>query len=37
VHRPVPALGEHADEILTEAGMSPAEIASLRASGALGN
>jgi formyl-CoA transferase len=37
VHRGVPALGEHADEILTEAGMSPAEIATLRASGALGN
>ena len=37
VHRGVPGLGEHADEILTEAGMSPAEIATLRASGALGN
>ena len=36
VHRGVPGLGEHADEILTEAGMSPGEIATLRASGALG-
>ncbi len=37
VHRGVPGLGEHADEILSEAGMSPAEIGALRASGALGS
>jgi crotonobetainyl-CoA:carnitine CoA-transferase CaiB-like acyl-CoA transferase len=31
-----PALGEHTDEILAEAGYSPAEIAALRAEGVLG-
>jgi crotonobetainyl-CoA:carnitine CoA-transferase CaiB-like acyl-CoA transferase len=36
VTRPVPALGEHADEILAEAGYTANEIASLRADGALG-
>ncbi|MBS7810574.1 CaiB/BaiF CoA transferase family protein [Roseococcus pinisoli] len=36
IRRGVPALGEHADEILTEAGMSQEEIASLRAAKALG-
>ncbi|HEX9049025.1 MAG TPA: CaiB/BaiF CoA-transferase family protein [Anaeromyxobacter sp.] len=34
--RPAPALGEHGDEILREAGFSAGEIASLRAAGALG-
>lgn len=36
VTRPVPALGEHADEILAEAGYTADEIATLRANGALG-
>lgn len=36
VHRPVPGLGEHAEEILAEAGLSPEQIKTLRASGALG-
>jgi len=36
-HRlPVPALGEHTDEVLAEAGLSAAAIAALRASGAAG-
>ena len=34
--RPPPALGADTDAILTEAGLAPAEIAALRASGALG-
>ncbi|MDP3493353.1 MAG: CoA transferase [Hyphomonadaceae bacterium] len=33
---PAPTLGEHSDDILAEAGLSPDEIASLRKSGALG-
>ncbi len=33
---PGPALGQHSEEILREAGMSPEEIAGLKASGALG-
>ena len=37
VTRPVPGLGEHADEVLAEAGLTPEEIAALRASGALGS
>lgn len=36
IRRPVPALGQHADEILAEAGLSSDEIAALRASKALG-
>lgn len=36
VTRPVPALGEHADEILAEAGYTADEIAALRDAGALG-
>jgi len=36
VTRPVPGLGEHADEILAEAGYTADEIATLRANGALG-
>ena len=36
VTRPVPALGEHADEILAEAGYTANDIATLRANGALG-
>lgn len=36
VRRGVPALGEHADEVLREAGMTDGEIARLRQSGALG-
>ncbi len=34
--RPAPRLGEHGREILTEAGLSAAEIAKLQAAGALG-
>jgi len=33
---PAPALGEHTDELLRDAGLSPAEITALRASGAAG-
>jgi len=36
IRRPAPGLGEHTDEILAEAGYSAAEIAALRAQGALG-
>jgi len=32
---PAPALGEHGEEVLQEAGMTPVEIAALRACGAL--
>ena len=34
-HRPPPALGEHGDEVLLEAGLAEAEIASLREAGVL--
>jgi crotonobetainyl-CoA:carnitine CoA-transferase CaiB-like acyl-CoA transferase len=34
--RPAPRLGEHADEVLGEAGFSAADIAGLRAAGVLG-
>lgn len=36
VSRRAPQLGEHSDEVLTEAGLSDAEIAALRAAGAIG-
>jgi formyl-CoA transferase len=36
IRRPVPALGEHAEEILAEAGLTTDEIAALRAAKALG-
>lgn len=36
VRRPAPALGEHTDELLAAAGCSAADIAALRASGAVG-
>ena len=36
IARFAPSLGEHTDEILTEIGMSSAEIESLRSSGVLG-
>jgi crotonobetainyl-CoA:carnitine CoA-transferase CaiB-like acyl-CoA transferase len=36
IGRPAPLLGEHTDEVLGECGYSPAEIAALRAEGALG-
>jgi crotonobetainyl-CoA:carnitine CoA-transferase CaiB-like acyl-CoA transferase len=36
LRRPAPALGEHGDEVLTELGLSPEEIAALRGEGALG-
>jgi formyl-CoA transferase len=32
---PAPALGQHSEEILAEAGLSREEIASLRTSGAI--
>jgi crotonobetainyl-CoA:carnitine CoA-transferase CaiB-like acyl-CoA transferase len=35
VHRRAPRLGEHTDEILGEAGFSPAEVARLRADGVV--
>jgi formyl-CoA transferase len=35
VSRRSPQLGEHTDEVLTEAGFSGAEIAALRAAGAI--
>ncbi len=35
-YRDIPDLGEHNDEILAEAGLTPAEIADLKAKGALG-
>ncbi len=36
IRRGAPAIGEHTDEVLGEAGLAPAEIAALRASGAAG-
>ena len=36
IRRPAPTLGQHTEEVLAEAGYSPAEIAVLRAQGALG-
>ncbi len=36
ISRPAPTIGQHGEEVLAEAGCSPAEIAALRASGALG-
>ena len=36
VSRRAPQLGEHTDEVLTEAGFGDAEIAALRAAGAIG-
>jgi formyl-CoA transferase len=36
VYRDIPNLGEHNDEILAEAGLTTAEIAALKATGALG-
>jgi len=35
IARPGPALGQHTDQILAEAGLSPSEIAGLRQSGAV--
>ena len=35
LHRQPPALGEHGVAVLTEAGFTPAEIAALRANGAM--
>ncbi|RYJ02568.1 MAG: CoA transferase [Acetobacteraceae bacterium] len=35
-YRDIPNLGEHNDEILAEAGLTPADIADLKAKGALG-
>ncbi len=35
ISRPAPALGEHTDEVLGEVGFTPAEVARLRAAGAI--
>ncbi len=35
IARPAPGLGQHSDQVLAEAGLSAAEIAALRASGAV--
>lgn len=35
ISRPAPALGEHTDEVLAEAGLTPADLARLRAAGAV--
>lgn len=37
LHRVPPALGQHNDEVLNDAGLSDARIAALRASGAIGD
>jgi crotonobetainyl-CoA:carnitine CoA-transferase CaiB-like acyl-CoA transferase len=37
ISRPAPTLGQHSEEVLAEAGFSAAEIAALRAAGALGD
>jgi crotonobetainyl-CoA:carnitine CoA-transferase CaiB-like acyl-CoA transferase len=36
IRRGAPALGEHTDEVLAEIGYSAAEVAALRAAGAMG-
>jgi len=36
VSRRAPQLGEHTDEVLAEVGFSDAEVAALRAAGAIG-
>ena len=36
IRTPAPGLGEHTDTVLSQAGLSPAEIASLRQSGTIG-
>ena len=35
IRTPAPALGEHTDTVLTEAGLAPAEVARLRSSGVI--
>jgi len=35
IAHPAPSLGQHSDEILREAGLSAADVAALRASGAV--
>jgi formyl-CoA transferase len=35
VHRPPPALGEHTGEVLGDLGYNPAQIAEMRAAGAI--
>ena len=37
IARPAPSLGEHTQEVLEQAGVSPVEIAALRDAGALGS
>jgi crotonobetainyl-CoA:carnitine CoA-transferase CaiB-like acyl-CoA transferase len=36
IRTPAPGLGEHTDAVLTEAGLTPADLADLRKSGAIG-
>jgi formyl-CoA transferase/CoA:oxalate CoA-transferase len=36
IRTPAPGLGEHTDAVLTEAGLTPADLAGLRESGAIG-
>jgi crotonobetainyl-CoA:carnitine CoA-transferase CaiB-like acyl-CoA transferase len=36
VSRPAPRRGDHTEEVLGEAGFTPAEIKELRAAGAIG-
>jgi formyl-CoA transferase/CoA:oxalate CoA-transferase len=36
IRTPAPGLGEHTDAVLTEAGLTPADLAGLRRSGAIG-
>jgi crotonobetainyl-CoA:carnitine CoA-transferase CaiB-like acyl-CoA transferase len=37
LHAPSPTLGQHNDEVLSDIGLTPAEIASLREAGIVGD